>query len=155
MAFAVALLLMSAAPAGIQLVTPEGSGPVSLAVIVVPSGGEYLHQLQFPPTPENPEGELDSLVEHRRTFVGRILAGPRTPARITIRQIYPEMPSMRRDPVRRLALLEHTDGGYWHVQWQMEVRGSHACLTAAVIAHFRISIPRRIPDRNGNICFNL
>jgi hypothetical protein len=96
-----------------------------------------------------------SLVEHRRTFVGRILAGPRIPGRVTVRQIYPEMASFRIAAVRRLAVLEPTASGYWYVQWQTEIRRGRACLDAQAIARYRIVIPLRAPDRNGEICFRL
>ncbi len=146
---------LTAAPMDIRLATPADSGPVSLAVIVVPAGGTFLNFLQFPASAERPQGEIDSLVEHRGTFVGRILAGPRVPGRITIRQVYPETAGFRTGPVRRLAFLERTDQGYWFVQWQVEIQGGRACLTPEAIARFRIAIPRRAPDRNGEICLRL
>jgi hypothetical protein len=150
-----ASLLELAAPSGMRLGTPAGSGPVSLAVIVVPPGGDYLQALDFPPSADRPEGERASLVEHRRTFVGRVLAGPQLPGRVTIRQIYPEMASFRIAAVRHLAFLERTERGYWFVQWEMVAQGSRACLPPEVIARFQVAIPRRTPDRNGMICFNL
>jgi hypothetical protein len=155
LAGAAALLFALAAPSGIRLATPADSGAVSLAVIVVPPGGNFLQHLSLPVAAGQSEGDLVSLVEHRRTFVGRVLAGPHVPGRVTIRQIYPEMASFRMAAVRRLAFLERTASGYWYVQWQIEIRRGRACLDARAIARYRIVIPRRAPDRNGEICFRL
>ncbi len=150
-----ALLLALVAPSGMTLATPEGNGPVSLAVIVVPPGGDFLHFLQFPSSGRRPEGGSGTMFEHRRTFVDRVLAGPRVPRRVAIRQVYPDLAAMYRSPVRRLALLERTGSGYWFVQWQTRIERGRACLDAEAIARFRIAVPRRAPDRNGAICFNL
>ena len=155
MSWVAALLFALAAPSGIIMATPVDSGPVSLAVIEIQPGGTFLNFLQFPPTDAHPEGERASLVEHQGAVVERVLAGPRLPARIAIREVYPEMPSMRRSAMRKLAFLERAAGGYWHAQWDRMVVNGRACLDAEAIAHFRIVVPRRTPDRNGEICFNL
>jgi hypothetical protein len=104
---------------------------------------------------ERPQGEIAALVEHRRTFVGRVLAGPRVPGRVTLRELYPEMPSFRIAAVRRLAFLERTDSGYWFVQWETEIERGQACLPPDVIARFRVVIPNRAPDGTGRLCMRL
>jgi hypothetical protein len=148
-----ALLLALAAPSGIRLATPEGSGAISLAIVDY-SGGAFLNFLSFPQADGAPDGVNGSLFEHRDARVARVLAGPRLPARITLRRVYPEMVGMRRGRVRRLALLERTDGGYWHVQWDVHVQGRRACLSREAIAHFNIVVPGRTPDANGAICID-
>ena len=149
------LLIALAAPSGISMATPVDSGPVSLAVIEVQSGGTLLNFLLLPPTDAEPGGQRASLVEHRRTRVIRLLAGPRLPARIAIREVYPETAGMRRVATRKLAFLERTDGGYWHIQWDRRIERGRACLDQEALAHYRVVVPRRTPDRNGEICFNL
>jgi hypothetical protein len=149
-----ALLLALAAPSGITLVTPSGSGDVSLAVVEW-QGGTWLNFLQFPPGPGVAEGQIDSLMEHRETRVELVLAGPRLPNRITMRRIYPETAGIRIGPVQKLAVLERTEGGYWHDQWDTEVRDGRACLSRDAIEHFHIAVPHRTPDRNGEICFDV
>jgi hypothetical protein len=153
MAFA-ALLLALATPSGIRLATPAGSGTVSLAIVDY-EGGTFLNFLQFPEADGEPDGVNGSLLEHRGARVARVLAGPRLPARITLRRVYPEMAAMRRGRIRRLAVLERTDGGYWHVQWDVQVRNRRACLSREAIAHFNIVVPGRTPGADGAICINL
>lgn len=149
-----ALLLALAAPSGIRLATPEGSGAVSLAIVEY-RGGAFINFLQFPVAEGEVDGVNGSLVEHRGARVARLLAGPRLPAHITLRRVYPEMAAMRRGTVRRLAVLERTAGGYWHVQWDAPVQGRRACLSREAIAHFNIVVPGRGPEADGAICINL
>ncbi|MEA3013628.1 MAG: hypothetical protein QOD42_2173 [Sphingomonadales bacterium] len=154
MAALAALLLALAAPLEIRLATPEGSGAVSLAIVEY-RGGAFLNFLSFPQADGAPDGVNGSLFEHRGARVARVLAGPRLPARITLRRVYPEMAGMRRGRIRRLALLERTDGGYWHVQWDVQLQGRRACLSREAIAHFNIVVSSRSPDADGAICLNL
>ena len=150
----VASLLAVAAPAGIQIATPEGSGAVSLALIEV-EGGTFLQPLDFPGADGEADGVDSSLFEHSGTRVVTTLAGPALPSKITIRRVYPEMAGMRRLPVVRLAFLERTDGGYWHVQWDAEVQDDRACLSRQALAHFRVSIPGKEAGEEGDICFDV
>jgi hypothetical protein len=154
MAALAALLLALAPPPGIRLATPEGSGSVSLAIVEY-RGGAFLNFLQFPPADGEPAGVNGSLIEHEGARVARVLAGPRLPVRVTLRRVYPEMAAMRRARVRRLAVLERTAGGYWHVQWDTQVQNRRACLSREAIAHFNIVVPGRVPDADGAICINL
>ena len=154
MAALAALLLTLAAPSGIRLVTPGGSGTVSLAIVEY-SGGAFLNFLQFPPADGEPGGVNGALIEHRGARVARVLAGPLLPARLTLRRVYPEMTGLRRGRIRRLAVLEQTGGGYWHVQWDTQVHHRRACLSREAIAHFAIVVSGRTPDADGAICLNL
>lgn len=155
MAGGIALLLALAASSGMSIATPARSGPITLAVIEISPGGTFLNALQFPPTEGDPEGQRGALFEHPGTLVEQVLAGPMLPPRISIRSVRGEMAGMYRVPVRRLAFLERTEGGYWLIQWDRRIEQGRACLEPDAIAHYAIVAPGRTPDENGEICFNL
>jgi hypothetical protein len=148
------LLALAAARSNITLATPAGSGEVSLAVVEW-EGGSFLGFLQSPSDHGAAAGRIDSLVEYRNARMTRHLGGPAIPGLITVHAVYPETAGMRRGPVRKLAFLERTTGGFWFDQWDTEVRNGRACLTPEAIEHFRTVIRGRTPDRNGQICLHL
>ncbi|MEZ0243029.1 MAG: hypothetical protein ACAH11_06605 [Sphingomonas sp.] len=158
-ALILAALLLGAAPPPDDPIGIESPEPdkyqVTLAVISVEKGVEEGYYI--------PDAEPDDIVIGGDPILIQ-------PARLVRRIAGPPMPDFHK--VRRLAggyrigydraiprllaILEHTDQGYYYVQWSQRLTGRFGCFPREVREHFKMRFPPNLkPNAGGAICIDV